>query len=76
MLVATHQLYLGILFPPLELASFIKYFIGLVLIVYILTKAILGIHEQADNEIRYLNEPKNSTPILFIPTNLLVNQNV
>jgi hypothetical protein len=44
--------------PPLELASFIKYFIGLVLIVYILTKAILGIHEQADNEIRYLNEPK------------------
>ncbi|MEL7386966.1 tetratricopeptide repeat protein [Pseudoalteromonas gelatinilytica] len=44
--------------PALELASFIKYFIGLFIIVYLFTKALLGANEQTENEQTYLSEPK------------------
>ncbi len=44
--------------PALELISFIKYFIGLIFIAYLLIQILLSASQQSDNELSYLNEPK------------------
>ncbi len=44
--------------PVLEIISFIKYFIGLLVISYLLTTFILSSQRQSENEIHYLDTPK------------------